>query len=104
MEADEKYVGVDVSASVLVVGVMPTGEIWEVDNDSEGIASLKERVEAVGPTRIVLEATGGYETEVAAELFDAGLPVCRSRWSTHGRSGSSHEPREDWPKRMPSMP
>ncbi len=75
MEADERYVGVDVSASELVVGVMPTGEIWEVANDSEGIASLKERTEAVGPTRIVLEATGGYETGVATELFDAGLPV-----------------------------
>lgn len=75
MEADDRYIGVDVSASELVVGVMPTGEIWKVANDSEGIASLKKRAKAVGPTRIVLEATGGYETGVAAELFDAGLPV-----------------------------
>ena len=41
----------------------------------EGIASLRKCAEAVGATRIVLEATGGYETGVAAELFDAGLPV-----------------------------
>ena len=75
MEAGERYVGVDVSASELVVGVMPTGEIWEVANDTEGIASLRKCAEAVGATRIVLEATGGYETGVAAELFDAGLPV-----------------------------
>ena len=75
MESGEVYIGVDVSSSEFVVGVLPTGELWKVANDSEGIASLKQRVEALRPTRIVLEATGGYETRVAAELFDAGLPV-----------------------------
>ena len=57
MEAGERYVGVDVSASELVVGVMPTGEIWEVANDTEGIASLRKCAEAVESYQ---DSIGGY--------------------------------------------
>ena len=75
MEADERYIGVDVAASELVVGVLPTGEVWQVANDPGGISELKDRVVELSPVLIVLEASGGYEAEVAGELTDAGMPV-----------------------------
>ena len=75
MEADERYIGVDVAASELVVGVLPTGEVWQVANDPGGISELKDRVVELSPALIVLEASGGYEAEVAGELTDAGMPV-----------------------------
>jgi transposase len=39
-----------------------------VANDTEGIASLVRDLHALAPTLVVLEATGGYELPVAAEL------------------------------------
>ena len=75
MEDDKRYIGVDVSSSELVVGVLPTGEVWQVANDPEGISALIRRVGEFSPGLIVLEASGGYEAEVAGELTDAGMPV-----------------------------
>ena len=75
MEADNRYIGVDVSSSDLVVGVWPTGDVWEVANDPKGVSALRRRVEALSPALIVLEASGGYESEVVGELAAAELPV-----------------------------
>src|SRR5262245_40320007 len=38
------------------------------------LAQLTERVAALGPTLVALEATGGYEVTVAAALASAQLP------------------------------
>ena len=75
METDNRYIGVDVSSSELVVGVLPTGEVWQVANDPEGFSVLTRRLGVLSPALIVLEASGGYEAEVAGELADAGMPV-----------------------------
>src|SRR5262249_18296561 len=40
-----------------------------------GLADLVERLTALGPALVVLEATGGYEASVAAALADGGLAV-----------------------------
>ena len=44
-------------------------------NDDAGIATLVARLQAVQPTLIVLEATGGYQRAVVAALAATGLPV-----------------------------
>ena len=75
MEDDKCYVGIDVSAAELVVGVLPTGEVWQVANDPEGISELRTRVGELSPALIVMEASGGYEARVAGELIDAGMPA-----------------------------
>jgi transposase len=46
-----------------------------VPRDDDGVASLAQRWAKDSPTLIVLEATGGFETIVAAGLAAAGLPV-----------------------------
>lgn len=43
--------------------------------DDGGVARLVERLRQDRPTLIVLEATGGLEGRIAAELAGAGLPV-----------------------------
>jgi transposase len=68
-------VGIDVSKATLDVSVYPSGEQWRASNDDAGIAALVERVSALSPERIVLEATGGYESLALAALASAGLPV-----------------------------
>lgn len=68
-------VGIDVSQRWLDIAVVPTAEQWQVSNDEGGIRHLLERVQALAPERIVLEATGGYELPVLAALGSAGVPV-----------------------------
>ena len=69
------FVGIDVAKDRLDVHVRPAGERFAVARDGEGIEELARRLSAVTPTLVVLEATGGFETVVAAGLAAAGLPV-----------------------------
>lgn len=68
-------VGIDVSKDRLDVAVRPGGEAFFVRRDGNGIAALIERLGPLGPAAIAVEATGGFETVVAAGLAGAGLPV-----------------------------
>ncbi|MGE7007523.1 IS110 family transposase [Sphingomonas sp. NPDC049708] len=68
-------VGIDVSKDRLDVAVRPGGEAFFVRRDGHGIAALIERLGPLGPAAIAVEATGGFETVVAAGLAGAGLPV-----------------------------
>ena len=69
------YVGIDVSKDRLDVHVHPSGEAYWVARDGKGVADLVERMKSLGPERVALEATGGFETVVAAALAGAGLPM-----------------------------
>jgi transposase len=69
------YVGIDVSKDRLDVHVLPEGETFVVARDGKGLAELVERMGTLGPERIAVEATGGFETVVAAALAGASLPV-----------------------------
>jgi len=74
-ESVRTAVGIDVSQATLDVAVYPQGDLWQTSNDEVGIGALVERVKAVAPTLIVLEASGGYELAVLATLGSHGLPV-----------------------------
>jgi len=69
------FVGIDVAQDHLDVHVLPSGEAFASPNDPAGVATLVQRLQAARPALIVLEATGGYESLVAAELTAADLPV-----------------------------
>jgi len=72
---DAIFVGVDVSKNRLDVHVRPTGEVFNVARNGAGVDELIARLKALAPALIVLEATGGFETVVAAGLAGASLPV-----------------------------
>jgi transposase len=74
-QREERFVGVDVSKASLELAVRPDGERWSTANDEREMPSLVERLRQIGPTLIVVEATGGLQTLVVAELSMAGLPV-----------------------------
>ena len=69
------FSGIDVAKHRLDVHARPSGEAFAVDYHDEGVAALVERLVAVAPTLVVLEATGGMEVRLAAALAAAGLPV-----------------------------
>ena len=69
------YVGVDVSKDRLDVHVRPSGQVFAVSRDGAGVDQLTDRLRALAPFLIVLEATGGFEITVAAALAGAELPL-----------------------------
>lgn len=71
----EVMVGIDVSKARLDVAVLPGEEIFREEHDSRGIAALIERLKKIAPALVVLEASGGLETGLVAELVAAGLPA-----------------------------
>src|SRR3954469_12896941 len=96
MDKAPTFVGIDVSKHRLDVHARPSGESFATDHDDEGVAGLAggpaprppgtargeggvaglvERLAALAPALVVLEATGGLEVRPAAALAAAGLPV-----------------------------
>lgn len=72
---EEYFVGIDVSKDRLDVHVAPAGEAFAVARNGDGLAALSERLSGLSPAAIAVEATGGFESVVAAALAAAGLPV-----------------------------
>jgi transposase len=72
---EQVFVGIDVAKDRLDVHVRPSAEAFAVARDSEGLANLVDRLANLTPGLIVLEATGGFETVVAAALGAAQLPL-----------------------------
>jgi len=68
-------IGIDVAKAPLDIALRPSGERWAVPNDASGVATLVDRVQALHPTLIVLEAPGGLERAGTSALATAGLPV-----------------------------
>src|SRR3954454_17093738 len=75
MDKASVFVGIDVAKHRLEVHLRPSGESFTITYGEEEVAALVERLVALAPTLIVLEATGGLEVRLAGALAAAGLPV-----------------------------
>ena len=76
-------VGIDVAKQRLEVAVHPTGATWTVPRTRGGLRRLRADLAARQPTRIVLEATGGYERRVVAALSGRPVVVVNPRQTHH---------------------
>jgi transposase len=72
---DAIVVGIDVAKDRLDICVRPSGESFVVARNSAGIEDLAERLKKLAPRVVAIEATGGFETVVAAGLAAAGVPI-----------------------------
>jgi transposase len=72
---DAIVVGIDVSKERLDVHAHPVGESFAVSRNAEGLDALIARIGPLKAQAIAVEATGGFETVVAASLAGAGFPV-----------------------------
>lgn len=72
---EQTFVGIDVSKDRLDVHVRPSGAVFAVNRDGKGVEELLDRLRTVAPTLIAVEATGGFETIVAAAIGGAQLPL-----------------------------
>jgi transposase len=69
------FVGIDVAKDRLDVHLRPSDQAFALGRDGAGLDALVERLTALTPALVVLEATGGFEVAVAGALAAAGLPL-----------------------------
>ena len=71
----QTFAGIDISAARLDVAVLPQNQGQQFNNDGPGLSQLVAFLESLSPSGVVLEATGGLETAVAAALELADIPA-----------------------------
>lgn len=69
------YVGIDVAKNSFEVAVTGEMQTLNLGNDEAGHAELCQVLLPLAPRLVLLEATGGYEQELALALAAAGLRV-----------------------------
>jgi transposase len=69
------YVGIDISKNTFHVATCPDLIKTSLPNTPDGHHQLCKNLQGQAITLIVLEATGGYERPLVAELLSASLPV-----------------------------
>jgi len=69
------FVGIDVAKAQLDIAIRPSGEYFTAPHDDPGVSGVVQRLCALQPTLVVLEATGGFELDVASALGAAGVPT-----------------------------
>ena len=74
-ESDFIAIGIDVSKDRLDIAFDPAASPEFYPNDPTGHAALVQRFSSLRLLTVVVEATGGYQRAVVAELAAAGLPV-----------------------------
>jgi len=82
--------GIDVSKDWLDGAQWPEQRTWRVTNSPDGWTTVIGWATAEAPARIVLEATGGYETDVVVALDAAGLTPVVLNPMTARRFAQSH--------------
>lgn len=69
------FVGIDVSKNSLDVAIQGDNNIYQFRNKASEIKLLIDQLKSVKPSLIVMEATGGYQTQAARMLYQAEFPV-----------------------------
>jgi len=69
-------VGVDVGKACLDIAIYEKNLHWQEDNTAEGIKRILRRLSHYQVERLVMEATGRYEFDLAQAAYEKGLPVC----------------------------
>lgn len=71
----ENYVGIDIAKRTFDICRLPEQQLQQFENNTKGIRQAAGMLARLKPKLVVMEATGGYEAMLAAELHAASLPV-----------------------------
>jgi transposase len=69
------YVGIDVAKNSFEVAVTGEVQALNLSNEEAGHAELCQLLIPLAPRLVLLEATGGYEQDLALALAAAGIRV-----------------------------
>jgi transposase len=75
MNTNEINVGIDTSSKQLDIYVRPSGHFFNVNNNIQGIKDAVKHIQALKPTRVLIESTGRLELEFVIAAHKAGLPI-----------------------------
>jgi transposase len=73
--AEACFIGIDVAKDFLDLHALPAGDFRRFPNDDQGISQALAWSSDHKPSLVVLEATGGYQSHIAAELAARDIPV-----------------------------
>lgn len=71
----ERHVGIDVGKAFLDIFIYELNLHWQVENNVTGIKQLLNRLNRYKLTRILVEATGGYERLLVESCAARNMPV-----------------------------
>jgi transposase len=71
----ERNIGIDVGKSTLDIAIVELNVYWQETNTPEGIKQLLTKISRYKLTRILVEATGGYERGVVEACAEKELPI-----------------------------
>jgi transposase len=75
MSEGSVFVGIDVCKERWDVALRPSGKSWSVPASQEALAELLQQLQELEPALVVLEASGGLETELVGALAAGKLAV-----------------------------
>ena len=73
--SSERHIGIDVGKSTLDVFVLERDTHWQVQNSTDGIKQLIRDLRRMKLTRILIEATGGYERAFVEACVEKDMPI-----------------------------
>lgn len=71
----QRHIGIDVGKSMLDICIYETDEYFQVENSTTGIKQLLRKIKRYKLTRVLVEATGGYERAVTEACAEHELPI-----------------------------
>lgn len=71
----ERNVGIDVGKNLLDIYILEIDKHFQAENSAEGVRALVSQLSRYKLTRVVVEATGGYERRLVYALAERELPV-----------------------------
>lgn len=71
----QRNIGIDVGKTFLDIHILELDRHWQIHNTSDDIKRLVTSLKRFNLTRIVIEATGGYERGIVEALAEADMPV-----------------------------
>lgn len=71
----QRNIGIDVGKVFLDIYILELDRHWQVHNTADDIKELRKTLKRFNLSRIVVEATGGYERTLVEILAEAELPV-----------------------------
>jgi transposase len=71
----QRHVGIDVGKTTLDIFIYEKDDYFQVNNNPSGITQLIKKLKRYKLTRVLVEATGGYERAVAEACAEQGLPI-----------------------------
>ena len=71
----QRNIGIDVGKTYLDIYILELDRYWRIFNTADDIKEFVKTIKRFNLTRIVVEATGGYERRVVELLAESQLPV-----------------------------